>query len=72
MGWKKKYCSELTRVNIYFFFAKIINPRYLGIIRVGVKVLSQYLPGGTKENHKKHKSRELVSGARFEPGTSQI
>jgi hypothetical protein len=37
MGLKKKnYCSELTWVNI--FFAKIINPRYLRIIREVVNV----------------------------------
>jgi hypothetical protein len=35
MGWKKKYCPKLTRVNI--FLTKIINSRYLGIIREAVK-----------------------------------
>jgi hypothetical protein len=36
MEWKKKYCSELTWVKI---FAKLINPRYLRIIREAVKLL---------------------------------
>jgi hypothetical protein len=36
MGQKRKYCPELTWVNI--FFAKIINAKYIGIIREAVKL----------------------------------
>jgi hypothetical protein len=34
---RRKNSPELTPVNISFFFARIINLRYLGIIRKGVK-----------------------------------
>jgi hypothetical protein len=47
MGWKTKYCPKLTQVSVcvcvyiyiffFFFFTKVINLRYLGIIREVVK-----------------------------------
>jgi hypothetical protein len=36
MGQKKKYCPEFSQVNISF--AKIVNPRYIGIIREAVQM----------------------------------
>jgi len=37
-----------------------------------LKVLSQYFPGGTKENHNTLQSKQPPYGPRFKPGTSRI
>jgi hypothetical protein len=34
------------------------------------RVMSQHLPGGTEKNHEEPQSRWLISGPRFESGTS--
>lgn len=36
------------------------------------EVLSLHLSGRTEENHNKHKSQQLGTGLRFEPGTPRM
>jgi hypothetical protein len=41
------------------------------LVMVSFKVLSWHLSIGTEESFKKHQSRQLVTGPRFEPGKLQ-